>query len=138
MGDKFGGGNKFGFYGDGEYGRPGYADGPELGNQESGYGGDNTPQPPANFATQQVDSQNKAINKDAIITFNEKEEGELSPNPTQSDFQNKTIEENLKIIDKMKGNIFEQKNFNFDKNTNWPITFSFNKIKFKFKIKAEK
>lgn len=54
LGDKFGGGNKFGFYGDGEYGRPGYADGPELGNQESGYGGDNTPQPPANFATQQA------------------------------------------------------------------------------------
>lgn len=55
LGDKFGIGNKFGssYYGENEYGRPGYSDGPELGNQESGFG-DNTPQPPANFATQQA------------------------------------------------------------------------------------
>ncbi|XP_051155425.1 uncharacterized protein LOC127277991 [Leptopilina boulardi] len=52
--NKFGIGNKFGYYGDGEYGRPGYQENTDLANQESGFGGDNTPQPPANFATQQA------------------------------------------------------------------------------------
>lgn len=138
LGDKFGIGNKFGssYYGENEYGRPGYSDGPELGNQESGFG-DNTPQPPANFATQQVDYyKNKTIFQNSQIPMNEGERGNLNFAATEHVFENKTIVENLDTIE----NESDKANFyqgDFNKNTGWPITFNFKKIKLKLKINGK-
>ena len=129
LGNKFGGlGNKFGSagdkyggvnYGDSEYGRPGYygspggyGDGHEIGAQESGFGDGSIPAP-NHLATQQVDLQDV----EEINLENLEDEDLIS-------IENEEFEhpENEHFINKR------------NKNSDWPITFHFNKIKSNLKL----